>query len=265
MGDLSDTRIRVIKPGDVHLGRGDDAARRRPTRRARSAPPPMSVDDKFSFGLWQRDVQRRLLRAPLPRGRLHHRGRGRDRRRRRRTSTSPAPATSSITPDGQQGLLEEPHARSRRCGASTRRPAPASNPYIGPGGVLRRAGSDARRGARAAPRRGSASAHRHLEACDARCRRRPSRTRTVTVQSPPARNPRSGGSARTSCRRAGAEARSTGPVPVADRARPGVGAGVGERAATARTRRRGAHPRVRAAAGPRRDVRDGPRARRPPP
>ncbi|HSL96116.1 MAG TPA: cupin domain-containing protein [Thermoleophilia bacterium] len=58
MNDGIDTRIRVIKPEDITW---DEAM-----RYAEETDPPgqeftaaRSADDKFSFGLWQRDVQRR--------------------------------------------------------------------------------------------------------------------------------------------------------------------------------------------------------------
>lgn len=58
MSDGTDTRIRVIKPEDITW---DEAM-----RYAEETDPPgqeftaaRSADDKFSFGLWQRDVQRR--------------------------------------------------------------------------------------------------------------------------------------------------------------------------------------------------------------
>jgi len=58
MSDGTDTKIRVIKPEDISW---DEAM-----RYAEEADPPgqeftaaRSADDKFSFGLWQRDVQRR--------------------------------------------------------------------------------------------------------------------------------------------------------------------------------------------------------------
>ena len=63
MGDLHDTRIRVIKPGDVSW----EEAMRYPEE---TDPPgqefvaAMSLDDKFSFGLWRRDVQRRYFERP---------------------------------------------------------------------------------------------------------------------------------------------------------------------------------------------------------
>jgi uncharacterized cupin superfamily protein len=63
MGDLSDTRIRVIKSEEVIW----DEAMTNPEE----ADPPgqeytcaMSADDKFSFGLWKRDVQRRHFERP---------------------------------------------------------------------------------------------------------------------------------------------------------------------------------------------------------
>jgi len=58
VNDGIDTRIRVIKPEDITW---DEAM-----RYAEETDPPgqeftaaRSADDKFSFGLWQRDVQRR--------------------------------------------------------------------------------------------------------------------------------------------------------------------------------------------------------------
>jgi len=58
MGELSDTRIRVIK--------ADDAIWEEAMTGPEETDPPgqeitaaVSMDDKFSFGLWKRDVQRR--------------------------------------------------------------------------------------------------------------------------------------------------------------------------------------------------------------
>jgi uncharacterized cupin superfamily protein len=58
MTDGADTRIRVIKPEDITW---EEAM-----RYAEETDPPgreftaaRSADDRFSFGLWQRDVQRR--------------------------------------------------------------------------------------------------------------------------------------------------------------------------------------------------------------
>jgi len=63
MGDLHDTRIRVIKPEEMSW---EEAK-----RSAEETDPPgqeftgaMSIDDKFSFGLWKRDVQRRHFERP---------------------------------------------------------------------------------------------------------------------------------------------------------------------------------------------------------
>lgn len=61
--DLHSTRIRVIKPDDIVW---EEAA-----RYPEETDPPgqeftaaTSVDDKFSFGLWQRAVQRRYFERP---------------------------------------------------------------------------------------------------------------------------------------------------------------------------------------------------------
>ena len=58
MSDAKDTRIRVVKPEDITW---DEAM-----RYAEETDPPgqeytaaKSMDEKFSFGLWRRDVQRR--------------------------------------------------------------------------------------------------------------------------------------------------------------------------------------------------------------
>ena len=63
MGDLNDTRIRVIK--------ADEMVWEEATTNPDETDPPgrecnaaASVDDKFSFGLWQRDVQRRHFERP---------------------------------------------------------------------------------------------------------------------------------------------------------------------------------------------------------
>jgi len=58
MGDLSDTKIRVIKAEDViwEEAMTDHDEVDPPGQECTAA---VSVDDKFSFGLWKRDVQRR--------------------------------------------------------------------------------------------------------------------------------------------------------------------------------------------------------------
>ena len=63
MGELSDTRIRVIK--------ADDAIWEEAMTGPEETDPPgqeitaaVSMDDKFSFGLWKRDVQRRYFERP---------------------------------------------------------------------------------------------------------------------------------------------------------------------------------------------------------
>ena len=63
MGDLSDTRIRVIK--------GDDVIWEEALTNPEEKDPPgeeftaaMSADDRFSFGLWRRDVQQRHFERP---------------------------------------------------------------------------------------------------------------------------------------------------------------------------------------------------------
>jgi uncharacterized cupin superfamily protein len=63
MGDLSDTRIRVIKPDEVTW----DEAMVNPGEQdlpGKELTAAMSADDKFSFGLWKRDVQRRHFERP---------------------------------------------------------------------------------------------------------------------------------------------------------------------------------------------------------
>ena len=63
MGDLSDTRIRVIKADEViweEAMAGSDEAE--PPGQEFTAA--MSADDKFSFGLWKRDVQQRHFERP---------------------------------------------------------------------------------------------------------------------------------------------------------------------------------------------------------
>jgi uncharacterized cupin superfamily protein len=63
MGDLSDTRIRVIKADDVIW----EEAMTNPEEidpPGREYTAAMSMDDKFSFGLWKRAVQRRHFERP---------------------------------------------------------------------------------------------------------------------------------------------------------------------------------------------------------
>ena len=63
MGDLSDTRIRVIKADEViwEEAMTDPEETDPPGKECRAA---MSADDKFSFGLWKRDVQQRHFERP---------------------------------------------------------------------------------------------------------------------------------------------------------------------------------------------------------
>ena len=63
MGDLSDTRIRVIKADEVIWEEAmiDHDEADPPGRECTAA---VSADDKFSFGLWKRDVQRRHFERP---------------------------------------------------------------------------------------------------------------------------------------------------------------------------------------------------------
>lgn len=63
MGDLSDTRIRVI--------RADEMSWEEAMTGPEETDPPgeecsaaVSMDDKFSFGLWRRDVQQRHFERP---------------------------------------------------------------------------------------------------------------------------------------------------------------------------------------------------------
>ena len=58
MGDLSDTRIRVIKADEV-IWEEAMAGSEEPAPPGKECTAATSMDDKFSFGLWKRDVQRR--------------------------------------------------------------------------------------------------------------------------------------------------------------------------------------------------------------
>jgi uncharacterized cupin superfamily protein len=63
MGDLSDTRIRVIKADEViweEAMAGSDEAE--PPGQEFTAA--LSADDRFSFGLWRRDAQQRHFERP---------------------------------------------------------------------------------------------------------------------------------------------------------------------------------------------------------
>jgi len=63
MSDLHDTRIRVIKPKDMDW----EEAMRYPEETdapGQEFTAAMSGDDKFSFGLWRRDAQRRHFERP---------------------------------------------------------------------------------------------------------------------------------------------------------------------------------------------------------
>ena len=58
MGDLSDTRIRVIKADEV-IWEEAMAGSEEPDPPGKECTAAASMDDKFSFGLWKRDMQRR--------------------------------------------------------------------------------------------------------------------------------------------------------------------------------------------------------------
>ena len=58
MGDLSDTRIRVIKSDEV-IWEEAMAGSEETDPPGQECTAAVSMDDKFSFGLWKRDVQRR--------------------------------------------------------------------------------------------------------------------------------------------------------------------------------------------------------------
>ena len=63
MGDLSDTRIRVIKADEVIWEEVlTDSEEADPP--AEECTAAMSADDRFSFGLWKRDVQQRHFERP---------------------------------------------------------------------------------------------------------------------------------------------------------------------------------------------------------
>ena len=63
MGDLRGTRIRVIKADEViwEEAMTDPEETDPPGQECTAA---MSADDKFSFGLWKRDVQQRHFERP---------------------------------------------------------------------------------------------------------------------------------------------------------------------------------------------------------
>jgi len=63
MAQLGDTRIRVIKADEVEW----EEAARNPGEvdpAGRECTAATSIDDRFSFGLWQRDVQQRHFERP---------------------------------------------------------------------------------------------------------------------------------------------------------------------------------------------------------
>jgi uncharacterized cupin superfamily protein len=63
MSDLHDTRIRVIKPEDIGWEEAHRSAEEtEPAGQEFTAA--ISVDDKFSFGLWKRDQQSRHFERP---------------------------------------------------------------------------------------------------------------------------------------------------------------------------------------------------------
>jgi uncharacterized cupin superfamily protein len=131
MGDLSDTRIRVIK--------ADQVIWEEALAGAEETDPPgkeytaaMSTDDKFSFGLWKRDVQQRHFERPYHEvayiiegeveitdddGELHVAG----------------PGDILITPKGSKGQWKNLTPVKKVWGIYEEAGADL-NPYIGPGG-----------------------------------------------------------------------------------------------------------------------------------
>ena len=131
MGDLSDTKIRVIKPEDVIW----EEAMRYPEETdlpGQEFTAAMSVDDKFSFGFWRRDVQRRHFERPYHEiayiiegeveitdddGDVHVAG----------------PGDIVITPMGSKGFWKNLTTVKKVWGIYEEAGA-GLNPYIGPGG-----------------------------------------------------------------------------------------------------------------------------------
>lgn len=131
MGDLHDSKIRVIAPSDVTWGEA--------MRYPEETDPPgqeftaaTSVDDKFSFGLWQREVQRRHFERPYHEiafilegeveitdddGEVHVAG----------------PGSIVITPKGSKGFWKN-LGPVRKVWAIYEEAGAGLNAYIGPGG-----------------------------------------------------------------------------------------------------------------------------------
>ena len=92
----------------------------------------MSVDDKFSFGLWKRDVQRRHFERPTTRSPTSSRARSRSPTTTARSSW-PARATSSSRPKGSKGYWKNLTPVKKVWGIYEE-DAAGLNAYIGPGG-----------------------------------------------------------------------------------------------------------------------------------
>jgi uncharacterized cupin superfamily protein len=63
MGELSDTRIRLIKADEV-IWEEAMVGPEEIDPPGQEVTAAVSMDDKFSFGLWKRDVQRRYFERP---------------------------------------------------------------------------------------------------------------------------------------------------------------------------------------------------------
>ena len=175
MGDLHDTRIRVIKPKDMSW----EEAMRYPEE---TDPPgqefsaAMSVDEKFSFGPWKRDVQHRYFERPYHEvayiiegeveltdddGELYLAG----------------PGDIVITPKGSKGHWKNLSQVKTVWGIYEEADV-GLNPYIGPGAFSgSRSGSG--RGARERPAQRTVAVKRAVPRPPS-----PSPTRTVTVKRP---------------------------------------------------------------------------------
>ena len=131
MGDLSDTRIRVIKADQV-IWEEAMAGSEETDPPGQEYTAAMSTDDKFSFGLWKRDMQRRHFERPYHEvayilegeveitdddGELHIAG----------------PGDILITPKGSKGQWKNLTPVKKVWGIYEEADE-GLNPYIGPGG-----------------------------------------------------------------------------------------------------------------------------------
>ena len=131
MGDLHKSKIRVITPGQVTW----EPAMRYPEEvdpPGREFTAAVSVDDKFSVGLWERDVQRRHFERPyhevafIIEGRVEVTDDDGD-------VIVAGPGDILVTPKGSKGFWKN-LTPVKKFWAIYEEAGAELNPYLGPGG-----------------------------------------------------------------------------------------------------------------------------------